>query len=127
MSVKSWKKEFYPISAYICGAKNRLSNIALIKHALRKWTGLTKANLRKHRITRDIIEDNLSISTVSCSLCRVYYRRNCDDCPLSVNSASYVRGNIGCESAWVEWSNSGRTTPMIKRLKVALKREEAKL
>ena len=48
MSLKTWKKEFYPKEA-IDAIKTELM---ATKHSLRKWRGLTKANLKKHGLVQ---------------------------------------------------------------------------
>ena len=46
MSLKTWKKEFYPISA----SRVRKDAIAAIEHSLRKWRGLTKDQMKRHGV-----------------------------------------------------------------------------
>ena len=53
MSLKTWKKEFYPQSA------KRTKQSEAVEHSLHKWRGILPANLKKHGLNRDInrIED----------------------------------------------------------------------
>ena len=56
MSLHTWMKEFYPYSA---NDRRALKNPIL--HSLRKWTGLTAANLARHKIKRPYGRDRKSV------------------------------------------------------------------
>lgn len=89
MSLESWKKEFYPITA------NRTNKKDAIEHSLLKWKGLTGKNLAKHNVKIKVgavadDENMLYVDGDSCSLCYHYYNdtsswvegSRCEDCPL---------------------------------------------
>ena len=48
MSIKTWRQEFYPVSA-----KSREAKQAPAAHSLRKWLGLRKEALKRHGLTLD--------------------------------------------------------------------------
>jgi len=94
MSVESWKKEFYPIPAYDY-RYGRHPRLQVLDASLLKWKGLTKANLKKHRVTMvnggigskdDPYFERFYFDGDSCSLCAKYYGRtadySCDACPI---------------------------------------------
>jgi hypothetical protein len=101
MSIKTWVKEFYPISA-IKAAK--LSKLEIIEHSLMKWLGTTPENLKKHNIFLDLwgdlvdyrndlsINDLFIIDEDSCSLCKKYYSLStgCSLCPLKSCGFEYA-------------------------------------
>jgi len=77
MSIKTWKKEFYPTSA------DRVSKKKAVAHSLRKWEGLTKTNLKKHGVEvnrthvrelddEDFFNGSIEIGAESCALCVKY-------------------------------------------------------
>lgn len=130
MSLASWKKEFYPKSA-----NQTKRGIDAISHSLKKWSGLTKANLRKHKViirngaVVDPSKDfsDLYIDADTCSLCRVYYshswqpdKDSCAACPLYI-----ALGGKSCDDSgqpYRVWSNDfGSPMPMIRALKKTLK------
>ena len=129
MSLKTWKKEFYPVPA------SKVSKENAVAHSLKKWQGLTKTNLKKHSVIHDVDhnkitdgKDFLGIEASSCALCCHHYESGpgCPTCPLSI-----ARGVVECASCtpreetapysyWVFHSNPA---PMIRWLKKALKAE----
>ena len=75
MSMKTWREEFYPVSA---GTARRRSWRWAAKHSLRKWEGLKEESLRKHDV-RYSPEDNavvdadgarLKLTYDTCALCQ---------------------------------------------------------
>lgn len=133
MSLKSWKQEFYPISAKSAA---RGSMIKAIEHSLLKWKGLSPSNIKKHdvHITQRVygvwLEDGtdyLHIDASSCALCEKYHDNGiprCQKCPLYI-----VRDNTPCDQAMEDESKSpygifqedGDHRPMVRFLKKALK------
>lgn len=129
MSLKTWKKEFYPKEA-IDAIKTELM---ATKHSLRKWRGLTKANLKKHGLvqTGDFIHkknnfiEKLCIDDSSCALCCFNEDSSCEPCILYK-----VRGKESCgsqikdenQSPFDLWKNIGNPTAMIQLLKQAIKK-----
>lgn len=132
MSLKSWKQEFYPITAKSAA---RGSMIKAIEHSLLKWKGLSPSNIKKHGISLSMglywtyLEDDqgyLSITASSCALCEKYYDGmvRCQKCPLYL-----VRDNTPCDrmmegesvSPYGIFQDYGNPRPMVRFLKKALK------
>lgn len=135
MSLASWKAEFYPVDA---NSKEALKHPA--RHSIRKWTGLSRDNLRKHglrKVGQFIIQDGngsvFEIDDDTCALCQhdVRHTKNhlCDSCPLYE-----VRGHVPCgramsdeeESPYRTFGRTGRVLPMLKWLRKALKLENSR-
>ena len=119
MSMKLWKKEFYPVPA------NKVAKKDALAHSLRKWEGLTKAALRKHGIEvygcslygKDG-RWGLSISNESCALCHKFYDReqeSCTSCPL-----------VNCEKQFQSWCNRSNPNPMLALLRKAVRTQAKK-
>jgi hypothetical protein len=130
MTLKSWFDEFMPIPA----SKAHKTDLEAIEHSLKKWQGLTKANLKKHGLELTIFNniceiDNsnkkLVINCDSCALCLKHTR-----CHRTLNcSLQAVRENArACDeqtfsetiSPWHAWGRNGDPKPMIRLLKKAL-------
>lgn len=136
MSLKTWKRAFYPKDAA------DTTPAEAVAHSLRKWEGLTAANRRKHGVTvegvmGELVEadgdpaDGLPIDSETCALCVHYYEpsRNillCRGCPLAI-----ARGGVPCTelgdgedtSPWGEWVDSRNTGPMLRWLRKARRAE----
>lgn len=126
MSIESWKKEFYPVSVKDFDVINK-SDSELVDHCLRKWEGLTKENLEKHKLTKRniyICDKNGDVpafksDATSCALCEKY-DDDCSSCPLAI-----VRGDCDCSSKteeedvndtsapWHQWADKGSSEYMI--------------
>jgi hypothetical protein len=139
MSIETWKKEFYPVTADKC-PKNKK---AALRHAFKKWRGLLKKNLRRHglirqgswigskhdlAITKYISSGILVIDGDTCALCKMYEDDDCNKgkeyCPL-VNNSDWWWGGSGCERAWEQFVEWGRATPMLKRIVNAMNKHHA--
>ncbi len=129
MSLITWKKEFYsrPLKKF--------TRLQAIEHSLRKWEGLTRANLKKHGVEplsfiAKVItdgEDTLRIDTTTCALCHKYQYTQpkgnfdeCAACPL------YETLGKGCgdghdDDPFTAWGVRSDPKPMIKALKKCLK------
>ena len=111
MSMKTWRKEFYPIHA------DKVPIEEAAQHSLQKWIGLRPENLAKHDVTMsgsEVYNNNfnatntLELSGQSCALCYHYLlsdlgpyepeepskAHECFNCPLAI-----VRGGVPCDSA----------------------------
>lgn len=107
MSLKSWREEFYPVSAACVEGRNNC-----LQHSIKKWDGLTKDNLDKHRCSirkagghlmiYDVYQlgDSMSMA-FSCALCQEYLDREtqsdphpCHKCPLY-----QFRNGVPCDDA----------------------------
>ena len=108
MSIHSWKRQFYPISANTKAAT--ASDITALDHSLIKWYGLRAEALSAHGLTRshNKIEDGegdfFNVSGESCALCR-RYEEDCSRCVLK-----------GCGLEWSAYMVRHDPEPMIKLL-----------
>lgn len=139
MSVKTWEKEFYPISARDIASEGDARTI--IAHSLQKWRGLTPKNLAKHniKVNQGVLSDRsdnwFDVDSSTCSLCQKYYDvwvpsgSKCGACPLYK-----LRGGVACSvlkkgeryDPYYAFIEENRPTPMIRLLKKALDVETAK-
>lgn len=118
MSIKSWKKEFYPIKANEC-PKSEAE-----EHSLQKWKGLEKKNLKKHKVWLDGSylfddEETFMFTEKNCALCFHHYNNHCTTCPLAVSL-----GNIPCYCENMPYGilcYDVNPKPMIKVLKKLVK------
>src|SRR3990167_2262375 len=86
MSLATWKRVYYPVPA----SKAASSDREAVAHSLRKWRGLRKAALQRHKVTRfgavviDASAGSLTINDRTCALCQRYVVRQgyCSGCPL---------------------------------------------
>ena len=133
MTLQSWFDEFMPVKA----SKAHKTDLKALQHALKKWQGLDKTNLKKHGLKLTVfnniceIDDNseyFAVNGESCALCLKYTRcHSILNCPLQV-----VRENArACDektssetiSPWDTWGRNGDPKPMIRLIKKALKQE----
>ena len=138
MSLKTWKQEFYPITAL--QAHKTLDLVGLVEHSIQKWIGLRKKNLEKHGLEtygftyiRDSDDNSFSVDAFSCSLCRrfVNFRKeekedDCFGCPIFES-----RGHVRCceyspkettpDSPYAHWQWDENPEPMIRALRKALR------
>ena len=91
MSIQTWMREFYKKEAYDAISSDRVA----LKHAILKWSGLTKSNLKKHGVEKksnrvdihDKVGGIFSMSGDSCSLCEMYAgRSDCYGCPIVIST-----------------------------------------
>lgn len=119
MSLKTWKEEFYPTKA---NSPEALASP--IEHSLRKWKGLTKKNLAKHRVWKggrmfimDEWADILSIDCESCALCiNSTVKDECGTHVVCAHCPIYETLMKECNSEYFEWVCTGNPTPMISLL-----------
>mgnify|MGYP001590096016 CR=1 FL=1 len=123
MSIQTWRDEFYKEEACYVSEKKA------VKHSLKKWKGLTKANLKRHHLDHDgvyIFDDDgadFDIDDSTCALCCAY-GNECNVCPLAI-----ARDGIACyevmddenESPYGAWIHGKDAKPMIGWLKEARK------
>lgn len=128
MSMRTWKKEFYPIHA----REATHSTLEALQHSLRKWEGLTEKNLEKHGLFRygAIVheikgEDSFRINDHTCALCHLFLvvptlgEHQCMGCPLYE-----LRGypcDRGEKAPYFEFIEDDRIEPMINLLKLAIR------
>ena len=111
MSIASWKKEFYPITA-VEAAKGDW--ITAVKHSIRKWEGMLERNLKKHNLRFESLSDHRGVT--SCALCRKI--DDCRQCPLFKSTG---RKCADPHSPWVFSRDKKDPKPMIKALRGTLK------
>ena len=124
MSLRSWKREFYPVPA------ERVAKDRSVAHSLKKWIGLLPRNIRRHNLRLKLGLDNtvpkligkdgsMNIGGDTCSLCEHYQEfgdKLCVECPLA-----QARGGHRCDkciprerhSPYGEFSVSKDPLPMI--------------
>lgn len=122
MSIKTWKNEFYPVSA-----TSRMSKKAAIKHSIKKWEGLLPENLKKHGVVLNGLGDvceNLGshfcfeISTDTCALCEKYFNDICSKCPLYKKLGFKCgKGEIKDGDGWKSYMDEGSPELMLKNLR----------
>lgn len=121
MSIESWKDEFMPVDASEFREK---SDLECLKHAHKKWTGLTKSNMERHglfKVTNYIHNnaDKISIADETCSLCRKYYNEYTDE------TACFMCPLEDCSKQYSYWFNTRNPNPMIKLIDEKIKLIEA--
>jgi len=127
MTLKTWKKEFYPVPA-----SKSMSKIKAIEHSLKKWRGLTKSNLKKHDLeyftgffSSYIVDDSdelMNIDDSSCALCKKFLPEEeymCEKCPLFIHLGK--RCDFEDHSPFVIFLKTKNPVPMIKALEETLK------
>jgi len=128
MSMKSWKKEFYPVKP-----NKKMSKLKAIQHSLTKWEGLLRKNLKKHGIEvdfwGDIREMGVELFLVdadSCALCCKYMYQGdpvdkpCVTCPL-YKTLGKCCGEGDENDPFTKWKDESDPKPMIRALKKCLK------
>ena len=136
MTIETWRLEFYPTEA--CHAIG--TELEAARHSLRKWQGMTEANLTKHGLRRarhelmpnDPLQSGKALSQIGnrdCALCE-RHPGNCCGCALYE-----ARGDVFCDrttpdetvSPWHDTYNPGDTPilRMVKELEAAVDYAEA--
>ena len=111
MSLKSWKKEFYPKPVHMC----KYSEAG--KYTELKWVGLSKKNLKKHKGTKygyyiDFEDGEFRIDGDSCMWCKMAH--DCNECLGIVN-------NVYCGNSFNDWVRTGKVKPMLQWIRKARK------
>lgn len=123
MSMKTWKKKFYPIEAVDVDG----GTIAAIEHSLLKWKGLKPKALEKHGLwvdpdgiydVADGDRDTFEVNADTCALCQLV-DLSCHRCPITL--ATGKRCDLNDHSPFITWLNSEDPKPMIAVLKKTLK------
>lgn len=134
MSLKTWKKEYYPrpCAPRCQWPQQGMSQLEAAKLSLKKWKGLRGANLMDHNCTLGngtlygTKGAELDLNAQNCHLCAVN-DLECDQCVLS-----RVRGSVRCsnptakevKSPWGAMTEDNDVEPMIFWLKKAVKYAE---
>lgn len=143
MSLRTWKKEFYPVTVKAWtglnttpkgkwkGTKSSRDKKAL-EHGLQKWRGLSRQALARHGVWRASCsneisdgEETLMINADSCALCKLHIdsEQGCLRCPLF----QVLRAR--CDhfgQPYGAWCGREDSAPMVTALEWALKQVEAK-
>ena len=128
MSIKTWKKEFYPIPA------NETSKEDAVKHSLQKWKGLLSENLTRHRVQLSANRARLFepargkslyiVTSGACSLCYHFQvGENCTKCPLYIFMGEACSGEFYKAKSANEYRifvSTGNPKPMIEALEKLL-------
>lgn len=117
-TLQDWLNEYYPIDArtFVANLPEGMTkvekDIALIKHALKKWKGAEEEALKEYdlefrfgAIREDDGEDTFEFNSVTCTLCVKYFDNDndtCEECPLN------IARNARCD---LPSPNSGRESP----------------
>lgn len=127
MSIKTWKKEFYPKKP-----TKRMTTVEAIEHSLLKWIGLLHSNLEKHELISwghsicdvDCCDEDgeFRLGQTSCSLCVKFLDNNkgCTNCPL-YQSLGRECGDGTVLAPYTDWMNNHDALPMIHALEKTLK------
>lgn len=128
MSLESWKEEFYPEEAVEAAKRG---DSAAVEHSLRKWMGLSPANLEKHGMVASkawshIVEQEnyervFRTHAGTCALCELHAPYGCEDCPLTKARGVTCGDKLEDEvrSPWSEWTHNRNPEPMIHWLTLA--------
>ncbi len=123
MTIKSWKLEFYPITALDL-VRSGATWVLALEHSLLKWKGLRAHNLEKHGCRKVC---GISIRGAgefyfngeSCALCHladpVKGRYNNELCDCKLCQIHKVTGQ-DCDSAWLAFVHDDNPNPMIALL-----------
>lgn len=133
MSLKTWKKEFYPKPADETTLEEALA------HSQKKWEGLSLENMQRHHVQyvcgcvtdkRTCLNSSLPISGSTCALCQHYMMKNntCAGCPLyevrGVQCDDIMRGEE--ETPWHVWCGNEDPVPMQMWLQKAVDAQKEK-
>lgn len=121
MSVKTWIEEFYPVKA-----SAGMTDKEALEHAILKFEGAKKENLKKHNVFLDDAEmyekdtnDIFYFTSDECSLCLKYINEECRGCPLYENNQYNRCGNLS--SPYTEFCDTNNSNSMLETLKTSIK------
>lgn len=113
MTIESWKEEFLPGSP---DSWEKMSDLEALKHAEKKWKGLSPENLEKHGLRKHTClilgtDGVLRMDGHSCALCQKH-DLECSTCPLQ-----------DCELEWGAWVYGGDAKPMQNLIRTTLEKK----
>jgi len=118
MSLRTWKKEFYPVPAIKCTTKR-----SALRHSIKKWKGLLPENLSKHGVRSDppnrCIGEDSGVFMISSGTCALCLRFDCMDCALYT-----PRSHSGCQRYYAKWTVCDNPKPMIKFIRSRMDRRK---
>lgn len=122
MSLREWKKEFYPVSAVEL-ANVIPTDLEMLRHVLKKWLGLRPAAMEKHGLQLvdfNFLSDGVELLPIdgsTCALCEIYLNpqgvSRCLGCPLNSKG-------LKCTVEYKEFYYNGNPEPMIQLLESAI-------
>lgn len=126
MSLESWKAEFYPVDA------KDVSEADALAHSLKKWEGLRKENLERHRGKHNEhrhieFEDGIFMVNDGTCACCVHWDEDddgCPGCPLSQDRGERCDG--GDDAPYGKFTLEHNPEPMIQLIQLAIERQEKK-
>lgn len=111
MSIRSWNKEFLPVSAK--KAANDFNDPSdLVIHSLRRWTGFTHESMSRHNTNLYQVDNG----STDCALCEAYRDESCRSCPIFKTTSRY------CNNQYMIFKTTNNPNPMIKLLTRVLKK-----
>lgn len=124
MTLKTWKKIYYPVEANV-----PKTDADALKHSLLKWQGLRPAAMQSHGVelnplyalwlTDDTDDESLRLSSGTCALCQLHVHNRCTSCPL------YAVRSVACDiledAPWRVFVSDHDPEPMITLIEQALK------
>lgn len=127
MSITSWKREFYPITAKQAAKQGAL---AAAEHSLKKWSGALPGALKRHRgrpFGRNLYfgQECVEFDGNTCALCERYAEEECVGCPLA-KTLGGEPCSAGWESPYFEMVRNSNPRPMIAALRKTVARLKRK-
>lgn len=126
MSLSAWIKKYYSVKA---DSPDLATDKQRLQHSLRKWIGLRRGILKRHRLTvvsatvHDSKGNTFVISSGTCALCEEHLSNTgCGKCPLVK-----VRGHdcgSGDRSPYSVFYSKSDPEPMIALIKAAMEKEK---
>lgn len=123
----AWRRRYYSVNAGALVDRGA-SDLEMVRHALKKWSGLNRRVLKSFGLKREPGTDitsgsrgpRLVVNCVTCALCQAH--PTCKGCPLVD-----VRNGFKCDqtrvgetrSPWNAFVRTGRTGPMLALLRRA--------
>lgn len=129
MSLASWKREFYPITAKQAAKQG---DLAAAEHSLKKWEGALPENAKRHGVIVDGIEllaNGRAFSFVdkTCALCERHASpppfpagQECEKCPLGITLGRPCAG--WDDEPYGAMESDSNPRPMIAALRKTVKR-----
>lgn len=108
MSMRSWKKEYYPTPS-----KKVKGEREAIEHSLQKWEGLTPENLEKHGVcleSNNVLRYNNTLFNIDAD--------SCTTCPLFLKGDGCLESNR--TNSYTVFYDTGNAQPMIDSLRSLL-------
>lgn len=134
MSIASWKKQFYPITAKTAAKQGDLE---AAEHSLRKWEGATDEHLVAHGLEKVGLRlqgggSFFYFDGESCSLCRRFFDEKaevesgngCETCPLAqtLKRPCTLWQDDPSGAPYAVWTEDDDPQPMIAALRKTVRR-----